>query len=128
MTREHIQRLQRRDRDHSDIMQSLFPSFSAAAVQIPDLPSTMAFLYASQDTAAFLDAGIQLLPGTDAGGYQAHGHLAKSWFVDINGAKRWEIIDLATWKARDTWAYPDYQMVPTRTWSSLTRSARRHHR
>lgn len=89
---------------------SLFPSFSAAAgAKYPIYASTMAQLYARhEDTLQrFLDAGIQLLPGTDAGGYQAHGHLAKELGLWTSmGLNAEEIIDLATWKAREYLGVP----------------------
>lgn len=89
---------------------SLFPSFSAAAgAKYPVYASTMAKLWAHhEDTLQrFLDAGIQLLPGTDAGGYQAHGQLAKELGMWTSmGLSAEEIIDLATWRAREYLGMP----------------------
>lgn len=48
-----------------------------------------------------LDYGVQLLPGTDAGGYQSHGQLPvelAAW--ERMGLAPADIIDAATWRAR----------------------------
>lgn len=52
--------------------------------------------------AGLAQAGVQLLPGTDAGGYQTHGSLPTelSRWREL-GLTSGEILDLATWKVRD---------------------------
>ncbi|MDY2941942.1 MAG: amidohydrolase family protein [Varibaculum sp.] len=60
-----------------------------------------------EQEAALYDAGVQLLPGTDSGGYQRHGSLPSE-------LQRWpqlgipvpEVIDLATWRVRDFLGFP----------------------
>lgn len=50
----------------------------------------------------FVDAGVRLLPGTDAGGFQPHGRLPQElWEWQRMGFSAAEIIDLASWRARD---------------------------
>lgn len=52
-------------------------------------------------------AGVQLLPGTDAGGYQQHGALPQELFRwQDAGLPAAEILDLATWRARDYLGLP----------------------
>lgn len=89
---------------------SLFPEFSkAAGSKYPVYASTMAKLWERHEETlqSFLDAGIQLLPGTDSGGYQKHGTLPKelALWPDM-GLHPTEILDLATWKAREFLGMP----------------------
>ena len=47
-------------------------------------------------------SGVQLLPGTDSGGYQPHGELGRELRLwERGGIETCEIIDFATWRARD---------------------------
>lgn len=75
-----------------------------AGSKYPVYAATMAALDKTrvEHQAALYDAGVQLLPGTDAGGYQRHDALPqelRQW--EELGIDTTEIIDLATWKARD---------------------------
>ncbi|WP_350257636.1 amidohydrolase family protein [Scrofimicrobium sp. R131] len=82
----------------------LFPQFAGAATRYPNYAQTMINLYQNWRTwwANLVEARVQLLPGSDAGGYQPHGQLFRELY-------RWEgagldattIIDYATWQARD---------------------------
>ena len=82
-----------------------FSDFAAqAGTKYPVYAATMTALDQSRvaHQAALYEAGVQLLPGTDAGGYQRHDALPqelRQW-LDLGVSAR-EIIDLATWKARD---------------------------
>ncbi|MDO5049716.1 MAG: amidohydrolase family protein [Actinomycetaceae bacterium] len=84
---------------------ALFPQFSkAAGAKYPVYASTMAKLWAAhEDTLQrFLDAGVQLLPGTDSGGYQSHGQMARELQMWTSmGLSASDILDLATWRARE---------------------------
>lgn len=82
----------------------LFPSFAKAAHRYPVYAQTMRDLYERRETwfGDLVSSGVQLLPGTDAGGYQPHGDL-------VSELDRWQdygldaadILDFATWQARD---------------------------
>lgn len=82
-----------------------FSDFAAqAGTKYPVYAATMTALDQSRvaHQAALYEAGVQLLPGTDAGGYQRHDALPqelRQW-LDL-GVSAPEIIDLATWKVRD---------------------------
>lgn len=82
-----------------------FSDFAAqAGTKYPVYAATMTALDQSRvaHQAALYEAGVQLLPGTDAGGYQRHDALPqelRQW-LDL-GVSAPEIIDLATWRARD---------------------------
>lgn len=55
-----------------------------------------------QQVADLVQAGVQLLPGTDSGGYQKHGSLPaelEEWRKA--GLSEKDILDFATWKCRD---------------------------
>lgn len=82
-----------------------FPEFAAAAgSRYPRYAQTMMGLYEDrfewfQD---LIDAGVQLLPGSDAGGFQEHGEVAtevRKWIE--YGLPASDAVALATWKVRD---------------------------
>lgn len=83
----------------------LFSDFAqAAGEKYPVYRDTMAQMW--RDRVAhfqmLLDCGVQLLPGTDSGGYQAHGSLPQElarW--QAWGGDPAEILAQATWRARD---------------------------
>ncbi len=82
----------------------LFPEFAAAAHRYPVYAKTMDDLYANRHEwwQNLVDSGVQLLPGTDAGGYQPHGQLAKELYRWREyGLDESAILDFATWRARD---------------------------
>lgn len=88
----------------------LFPSFAGdAKKKYPRYAQTMTELYDHryQWFDDLRSAGVQLLPGTDAGGYQPHGEIQtelQRW-VDY-GMTETEVVDLATWRARDFLGLP----------------------
>ncbi|EPD29352.1 amidohydrolase family protein [Gleimia europaea] len=83
---------------------ALFPQFAQAGQgKYPVYAQTMSDLWARHEAtlASFVDAEVQLLPGTDAGGYQKHGQVAREVAMWRSmGLTPSQIIDLATWKAR----------------------------
>ncbi|MDO5719295.1 MAG: amidohydrolase family protein [Actinomycetaceae bacterium] len=89
---------------------ALFDEFAEqAGNKYPVYASTMRRLQArNHDLIATLyDCGVQLLPGTDAGGYQAHGQLPGELALwERAGISAGDIIDYATWRARDFLSYP----------------------
>ncbi|NMX04201.1 amidohydrolase family protein [Mobiluncus mulieris] len=82
-----------------------FADFAAqAGAKYPVYAATMSAMHQRniEHQASLLAAGVQLLPGTDAGGYQAHGSLPTELARWLNlGLRPAEIVDLATWRARD---------------------------
>lgn len=82
----------------------LFEEFAAqAGAKYPVYAATMQAMYDNRREHAelIIDSGVQLLPGTDAGGYQEHGCLVeelKLW--ECAGMSVSDIIDTVTWKAR----------------------------
>ena len=82
----------------------LFPTFAAAAKRYPVYAQTMMDLYDRRESwwEDLLDSGVQILPGTDAGGYQPHAELVRelerwqAWGMDATS-----VLDFATWQARD---------------------------
>ncbi|MDO5672451.1 MAG: amidohydrolase family protein [Actinomycetaceae bacterium] len=84
----------------------LFEEFAAqGAHKYPVYASTMQAMFTRrvQQVRAFIDAGVQLLPGTDSGGYQEHGSLPRelALWQEEAGLQAEEILDLATWRCRD---------------------------
>lgn len=83
----------------------IFPQFAqAAGRKYPRYAQTMSDLYGGRQQwfVDLLESGVQLLPGTDAGGYQPHGDLVgelERWAA--YGATETQIIDYATWRALD---------------------------
>lgn len=88
----------------------LFPDFAATAGRkYPRYAQTMMELYEGRHTwfQSLLDSGVQLLPGTDAGGYQPHGQIRTELQRWANyGMEKSAIIDQATWRARDFLGLP----------------------
>ncbi|MDO5722231.1 MAG: amidohydrolase family protein [Actinomycetaceae bacterium] len=82
----------------------LFPEFATAAgSKYPVYAATMTNLSAGHEDVweSFVESGVQLLPGTDAGGYQKHGSLSAELALwEKAGLPAREILDAATWKAR----------------------------
>lgn len=89
---------------------ALFDEFAdQAGTKYPVYAATMRNLRARNREliAALYDHGVQLLPGTDAGGYQAHGQLPRELALwEDAGIPPSDIIDFATWRARDFLTYP----------------------
>lgn len=83
----------------------LFNQFAAQAGQkYPVYAATMQKMWEQrrEHFAMLRAAGVQLLPGTDSGGYQPHGELGRELSLwERGGVETWEIIDFATWRARD---------------------------
>ncbi|EEH63566.1 amidohydrolase family protein [Gleimia coleocanis DSM 15436] len=89
---------------------ALFDQFAAqAGDKFPVYRDHMLGLQArhEQVLADFLDAGVQLLPGTDAGGFQPHGLLPQELLrwreLGLSDA---QILDLGSWRARDYLGFP----------------------
>ncbi|MDO5034171.1 MAG: amidohydrolase family protein [Actinomycetaceae bacterium] len=89
---------------------ALFPQFAkAGAVKYPVYSQTMTRLWKRHDETLqhFIDAGILLLPGTDAGGYQDHGSIGRELQLwESMGLPASQIIDLGTWRAREYLGVP----------------------
>ncbi len=89
-----------------------FPEFAQAATRYPKYAHTMQTLYERrrQWFSDLLASGVELLPGSDAGGYQQHGSV-------ISELQRWvewgmepaAVLEAATWKARDFLGLPGLQ-------------------
>ncbi len=83
----------------------LFNQFAAqAGKKYPVYAETMQKMWEGrrEHFAMLHDAGVQLLPGTDSGGYQPHGDLGRELSLwERGGVLPREIIDFATWRARD---------------------------
>lgn len=82
-----------------------FPDFAAqAGSKYPRYADTMMGLHEGrvEHQASLAAAGVQLLPGTDSGGYQHHGSLPTELarWTEM-GMTPSQVLDLATWKARD---------------------------
>ncbi len=89
-----------------------FPEFARAASKYPAYAQTMQRLYDGrrQWFTDLIESGVQLLPGSDAGGYQAHGSLIpelQQW-VDWGMAPE-AVLAAATWRARDFLGLPSLQ-------------------
>ncbi len=81
-----------------------FPEFASAATRYPVYARTMAGLYERRHAwfEDLLDSGVQLLPGSDAGGYQRHGSLIPELQMWVEwGMPPEDVFASATWKARD---------------------------
>ncbi len=82
----------------------LFPTFAKAAQKYPVYAKTMTDLFERKEQwwEDLMDSGVQLLPGTDAGGYQPHGELVRELtrWQDM-GLDATSVVDFATWQARD---------------------------
>lgn len=82
----------------------LFGDFAAAGqLKYPRYAETMRNLAARHARVwqQWLDAGVTLLPGTDSGGYQAHGSLPKELRLWAErGLTAAQIVDWASWRAR----------------------------
>lgn len=81
-----------------------FPEFSRAATRYPVYAQTMQGMYDGRREwfGMLLESGVQILPGSDAGGYQRHGALVE----ELQTWVRWgmapaQALDAATWQARD---------------------------
>lgn len=83
----------------------LFKQFAAqAGKKYPVYATTMQQMWEQrrEHFAMLHAAGVQLLPGTDSGGYQPHGELGRELALwERGGVSPREISDLATWHARD---------------------------
>ncbi|MCS4484883.1 amidohydrolase family protein [Gleimia sp. 6138-11-ORH1] len=83
----------------------LFNQFAAAAgKKYPVYAEHMLALQAGHKRVLenFVDSGVRLLPGTDAGGFQPHGQLpAEMLRWKEMGFSNQQIIDMTTWQARD---------------------------
>lgn len=87
----------------------LFPDFAAGAHRYPVYAKTMMRLFENRHDwfATLQEESVQLLPGTDAGGYQPHAQVYPELL-------RWQeagmdastIVELATWKAREFLGFP----------------------
>lgn len=88
----------------------LFHEFAAqAGPKYPVYAATMQAMYDNRREHAelMIESGVQLLPGTDAGGYQEHGCLVdelRLW--ERAGMSVPDIIDTVTWKARRALGVP----------------------
>lgn len=83
----------------------LFNQFAAqAGKKYPVYAATMQQMWEQrrEHFAMLHQSGVQLLPGTDSGGYQPHGDLGRELTLwERGGIETCEIIDFATWRARD---------------------------
>lgn len=83
----------------------LFNQFTAqAGKKYPVYAATMQQMWEQrrEHFAMLHQSGVQLLPGTDSGGYQSHGDLGRELSLwERGGVSPHEIIDFATWRARD---------------------------
>ena len=83
----------------------LFNQFAAqAGKKYPVYAATMQQMWEQrrEHFAMLHQSGVQLLPGTDSGGYQPHGELGRELRLwERGGIETCEIIDFATWRARD---------------------------
>ncbi len=88
----------------------LFEGFAAAgARKYPRYAATMRAMFErrADHARALFDSGVSILPGTDAGGYQDHGSLPDELLAwERLGIGRAQILDLATWRARDALGLP----------------------
>ncbi len=88
----------------------LFADFAdQAGSRYPVYASTMRAMYDSRREHAelIMDSGVQLLPGTDSGGYQQHGTLYKELALwEQAGLPVEKILDYVTWQARDALGVP----------------------
>lgn len=88
----------------------LFDRFAAqAGDKFPVYREHMLRLQAQHERVLgdFLDAGVLLLPGTDAGGFQPHGLLPAELLAWRRlGLTPAQILDLASWRARDYLGFP----------------------
>ncbi len=81
-----------------------FPEFASAATRYPNYARTMTELYSRRREwfSDLLASGVKLLPGSDAGGYQAHGSLIRELQLMVEwGMPPEEALSAATWGARD---------------------------
>lgn len=107
MDRDHIAEAARRGIPVTPTMLQIarFPEFAAqAGAKYPVYAATMSAMHQRniEHQAGLVAAGIQLLPGTDAGGYQEHGSLPAELECWLElGLRPAEILDFATWRARD---------------------------
>lgn len=83
----------------------LFASFAMqGAAKFPEYSKEMHAMWLRRfdQFAAFAEAGVQLLPGTDSGGYQNHGCLPNELALWAQaGMLAAEILDSASWRCRD---------------------------
>lgn len=83
----------------------LFNQFAAqAGKKYPVYAATMQQMWEQrrEHFAMLHQSGVQLLPGTDSGGYQPHGELGRELSLwERGGVSPHQIIDFATWRARD---------------------------
>ena len=112
MDRDHLAEARRRGITVTPTLMQveLFADFAAAgASKFPRYADTMQRMWVrrAERAAALFDSGIRLLPGTDAGGYQAHGRIAQElgMWQDL-GVEPGRILDLATWSVRDYLGVP----------------------
>lgn len=81
-----------------------FPEFADAATRYPKYANTMRELYDRRKEwfTDLLATGVQILPGSDAGGYQSHGALLREMATMVEwGMPVGDVLDAATWRARD---------------------------
>lgn len=87
------------------LMQVLkFPQFADAATRYPKYAQTMRELHGRRREwfSNLVASGVQILPGSDAGGYQSHGALVQEMALMVKwGMPAEDVLDAATWKARD---------------------------
>ncbi len=112
-----------------------FPEFAEAATKYPRYAATMTGLYERRHDwfTDLLRSGVNVLVGSDAGGYQGHGRLTAemqtmvAWGMPVE-----DVFAAATWKARDFLGlqslqngadadmivFKDNPMVDPHTWDS----------
>lgn len=86
-----------------------FPQFASAATRYPKYAQTMTGLYQRRHQwfADLLQSGVQIMVGSDAGGFQSQGALIKEMQTMVQwGMAPADVLDLATWKARDYLGLP----------------------
>lgn len=86
-----------------------FPEFAASATRYPKYAQTMTALYEGRREwfEALLESGVQILPGSDAGGFQSHGALVREMRTMAEwGMEPQKVLASATWEARDFLGLP----------------------
>lgn len=108
MTREHLQEAARVGIAVTPTLGQveLFPTFAAAAGRkYPRYAETMTALYQHwrEWFGDLLESGVRILPGTDAGGYQPHGEIARELARMVQvGMDPVRAVDLVS---RDAWDF-----------------------
>ncbi len=89
-----------------------FPEFAGSATRYPRYARTMRSLYErrGQWFEDLLASGVQVLPGSDAGGYQSHGTLIEELRQLVEwGMPPEDVLAAATWRARDFLGLPSLE-------------------